>query len=297
MAAGNARAALYPITFWPWRNDRSWLALWVRRCLEQRQSFRVTRYDLAACSLQALHLALTGQPEQSRQALNRAEQALAERDYFTPYWLHFPAAVCGILEDDDKAAGLFREARRAGQAGNLKSNLSEVVLYARFLMARGNWAEAKEILEEGHGLAQEHGRIVQQLNLTPLLVESYTLLGDLRRAGELLGQVQSLQNRLSAWRGLAAPVFTARGVFAAARMDWDQAEKSFTSALDRERQHGFLYTEASILLKLADLCHRRRSPNDNANARGLRNQALSIFERCGAAADAERTRRSLSSQL
>jgi two-component system, NtrC family, response regulator AtoC len=285
----SARAALYPITFWPWRNDRSWLALWVRRCLEQRQAFRVTRYDLATYSLQALYLALTGQPEQARQALNRAERALAERGYFTPYWLHFPAAASGILGEDDRAAERFCEARRASQAGNLKSNLSEVVLYARFLMARGNLVEAKEILEEGHGLAQEHGSVVQQLNLAPLLVEAHTQLGDLRRAGELLGQVQPLQNRLSVWRGLAAPVFTARGVLAAARLDWDQAEKSFTSALDLERQHGFLYTEASILLKWADLCHRRRNANDNAKASDLRNQALSIFERCRAAADIERT--------
>ncbi|HSK31137.1 MAG TPA: hypothetical protein VLA17_14350, partial [Candidatus Limnocylindria bacterium] len=98
-----ARAALYPITFWPWRNDRLWLERWVRRCFEQRQSFRVTRYDLATYSLQALYLALTGQPEHAWQALNQAEQALAERGYFTPYWLHFPAAVYGILGEDDKA--------------------------------------------------------------------------------------------------------------------------------------------------------------------------------------------------
>jgi two-component system, NtrC family, response regulator AtoC len=293
----SARAALYPITFWPWRNDRLWLERWVRRCFEQRQSFRVTRYDLATYSLQALYQALTGQPEQARQALNRAARALAERDYFTPYWLHFPAAVYGILGENDNAAELFREARRASQAGNLISNLAEVVLYVRFLMARGNLADAKEILEVGHSLAQERESIVQQLNLAPLLVEVYSQFGELQRAGDLLAQVQSLQNRLSAWSGLAAPVLTARGVLAAARMDWDQAEKSFTSALDLERQHGFLYTEASILLKWADLCHRRRGANDEAKANDLRNQALSIFERCGAAADAEGTRRSLSSQL
>jgi hypothetical protein len=71
------------------------------------------------------------------------------------------------------------------------------------------------------------------------------------------------------------------------------AEKSFSSALDLERQHGFLYSEAGILLKWAELYHRRRNANDDAKARELQNDALAIFEQCGAAADSDRARRSL----
>jgi hypothetical protein len=82
-------------------------------------------------------------------------------------------------------------------------------------------------------------------------------------------------------------------VLATTLADWNLAEKSFRSALDLERQHGFLYNQASVLLKWAVLYDRRRGANDDAKARDLHNQALAISERCGTTADIERTRRSL----
>lgn len=288
-----ARAALYPLAFWPWRNDRNWLDHWTRRCLEYREAARVTRYDLAIFSLQSLYMALTGRPEQARQALSRADEAMAQRAYFTPYWLHFTAAASAILANADKANDLFEEARQASQAGSLVSNIPEVVLYARFLINLGNTTKAEEILKDGYHLAKAHESFVQQLNLLPLLAEISVHGGDLDRAGAYLEEAERLQSRLSAWHGLAAPVFAARGVFAAARLDWNLAEKSFSCALALERQHGFLYSEASILLKWAELYHRRRNANDDAKARELQNEALAIFEQCGAAADSDRARRSL----
>ena len=288
-----ARAALYPIAFWPWRNERHWLELWTRRCLDHRETVLVTRYDLPNFALQALLLALTGRPAEARQALHRAQEAMAQRAFFTPYWLHFSAAPSAILDDERQAVALFEEARRASLAGSLVSNVPEVVLYARFLIARGDTAPAEDILDQGYGVAKRHESIVQQLNLLPLLAEVNVCKGNLQRAGDYLGAAEQLQQRLSGWRGLAAPLCTAAGVLAVARSEWAAAEQSFGTALNLERQHGFFYNEAGILLKWAGLYQRRRRANDDAKALALRNEALAIFECCGAAADAERTRKLL----
>ena len=285
-----ARAALYPIAFWPWRNDRSWLDLWTRRCLEHREAARVTRYDLAIFSLQSLLMALTGRPEQARQALSLAEEAIAERGYFTPYWLHFTAAAWAILANDNKASDLFEEARKTSQAGSLLSNIPEVVLYARFLIARGDAAKADDILKDGYRLAKKHDSVVQEINLLPLLAEASVRGGELQRAAAYLAEAEPLQHRLSAWRGLARPVFTSRGVLATAQAAWEAADGAFAAALELERRHGFLYSEADILLKWAESFRHRGGARDSARAKDLTDQARTIFERCGATRDIERTR-------
>lgn len=286
-----ARAALYPIAFWPWRNERSWLERWTERGLKHRQSSRVSRYDFVTFALHALHLGLTGRPDRARQALSKAETAMAERAYFTPYWLHFPAAAYAILGDEDRAAELFSEAWHASRSGNLRCNLAEVVLYARYLIARGQTAEAEEILVDAERMASSHNSIVQRLNLLPLLAELSARRGDLQRTVELLGEAEPLQRRLRAWSGATASLHTARAVLAAARAEWRAAEELFDSALALEKQHGFLYTEGSILLKWAELYARRRGADDDEKARHLRRQALEIFKRCAAIADIERTQR------
>jgi len=278
-----ARAALYPIAFWPWRNERGWLERWTERCLEHRQSSRITRYDLAIYSLHALLLALTGRPEQARQSLGQAEAAMAERAYFTPYWLHFTAAACAIVGDQARADALFEDARRASRAGSLSSHIAEVALYAKFLVARGDRSRAAAILRDAYPSAQEHGSVVQELNLLPLLAEVSARNGDLKQAGDYLAQAERLQNRWSAWRGLAAPVSAARGVLALERSDWELAERSFAAALNEEQQHGFLYAQGRILLQWAEVYRRRNAPGDHERARALRGRARAIFADCGAA--------------
>jgi tetratricopeptide (TPR) repeat protein len=92
----------------------------------------------------------------------------------------------------------------------------------------------------------------------------------------------------SDWFGLAAGVYHAEGVLAAAEERWDEAGAAFERAADTNEQHGLLYDQAQALYEWAAMYLDRNETGDRERGSELLDKALDIFQRCDARKDVEK---------
>jgi tetratricopeptide (TPR) repeat protein len=309
-----ARVDLYPVVWWPWRNDREWLSQSLERWQESRRRTHLERHDRLMHGLAALHSALSGKPEEAAEALRRTAEAASRRPYLHRPWTYFPGSAHAVLGDWEQAERLLAEALGASESDLLHSETVEASdYYGRFLLDSGDTAKAEVVLDKGFALAHEKGAITQELNLLPLLCELHVKTGRLEQAEQDLKRAREILARPQPWRGLTAPVYLAEGMLATARGTWTAAETGFGKALEAERAYGFLYNEARVLFEWGELYLKRGdqgaassapTSGDAAGARlasplhaqgqdrergmQLLDQALAIYQQCAAKKDVEK---------
>ncbi|MBI3964515.1 MAG: AAA family ATPase [Chloroflexi bacterium] len=281
-----AAALVAPVLWWPWRNDREWLERWLSRYHEYRRESHVERFDRPVAGIVALVAALSGQPEATRKALHSAEESAAQRPADHAISDYLAAAAAGILGDWSQATRLFERALAANQQSGASASLVEAAgHYGRYLLVSWNPKAALPVVTAACALARERRSVVQELNLLPILGELHLRLGHVDEAERAVGRVRELLDRPGEWRGLAAPVYRARGLVAAARCAWPEAEASLASALEAERAYGFPYNEAHILVAWGELCLRRDQRGDRRRGVDLLQRAAALFRQCGAVKD------------
>ncbi|MEE9201718.1 MAG: tetratricopeptide repeat protein, partial [Dehalococcoidia bacterium] len=284
-----ARANIYPIMIWPWRNDRAWLEQCLERCLEHRRRSYMERYDVIMHRLVGLLSALTGSPQKAAEALRRAEEAASGHPYLDPGLAFSAGAAYAVLGEWEQAKRFLVGALEAAESGHEPHYSVEACMYyGRFLLGSGDTAKAEEVLTKGYALAHDKGSVLQELNLLPLLCELHVKTGSLEQAEQDLRHAQELLARPQPWRGLAAPVHLAEGILATARGNWPEAERAFREALEVERTHGFLYHEARVMVAWGEMHLKRKGPGDRERGMELLDQALAIFQRCAATKDVEK---------
>jgi tetratricopeptide (TPR) repeat protein len=295
-----ARAAVYPIAFWPWRNTRAWLEQWVERSLEYRQRSHLDRFDRPIYGVSALLSALSGRPQDAAEALRKAKEEATQRPYLHPYQEHFAGISQGILGDWEEAGHLVAGALEAAEHSHFLSQIVEgCTHYGRFLLAIGDTSRAEEVLIQGNALARDKRSIVQELNLLPLLVELHVRTGRLDQAQPYLKRAHEILAQPQPWGGLAAPVRLAEGLLASAKGDWLGAERAFSSSQEAERTYGFPYGEARVLFEWGHMhfTHLKRNiPGDRERGRELLGQALEIYKRCAAKTDIENVETTLGAE-
>ncbi|MBI3966999.1 MAG: protein kinase [Chloroflexi bacterium] len=284
-----AVSAVYPSVMWPWRNDRAWIGRWQERYSDFRRTSHVERYDRPALGFAALVAALSGRPTEAREALHRAEELAARQPTLWPHLIYFAGAAAEILGEWEQAHRLLSRALAASEAGRALASVVEASFYyGRFLLRTGDTAKAEAVLDRGHELAREKDSVVQELNLLPVLSELYVQTGRIEPAEQSLSRAREILAQPQPWRGLAAAAHRVEGLLATARRDWSTAERAFEQTLDAERQYGFVYNEAQILVPWAELSFQRGHPGDRDRGLERLAKALTIFERCAANRDIER---------
>jgi DNA-binding CsgD family transcriptional regulator len=123
----------------------------------------------------------------------------------------------------------------------------------------------------------------------PDAVEALVLVGEMVRAAGLLKRFEGEARRLDRASGLAAAA-RCRGLMAAARLAFDEAERSFEEAL---RQHQRLHEPFELARSLLAFGSVQRRAKRRAHARDLLGRALAIFDELGAQSWSERTRKEL----
>jgi len=82
-------------------------------------------------------------------------------------------------------------------------------------------------------------------------------------------------------------------VLRTAQKKWHLAEHAFRFAKEAEETFGFPYGEAGILVKWAEVYRGRSTGEDQQRAERLLKDALSIYQRCSARMDIDRTKQML----
>ncbi|MBI3966998.1 MAG: AAA family ATPase [Chloroflexi bacterium] len=282
-------AALWPLTTWPWRQDRAWTERWLDRYREFRQRTNIELFEQGALGLSALFFARSGRPAEVVEALRHAIEFRSRYPYLHRPMLHFAGAVQEVVGNWEEARHLFAAAFTASERSHGLGRLAEsATFYGRFLLKRGAAVEAEAVLTRAYEVVRGTGSAVQELNLLPLLAEVATEKGRLDEAEQSLRRARELLARPEEWRGLTARVHRAEGVLAAARSDFVVAERAFDKALEAERSYGFLYDEALHLVPWAELYFQRGEPGDRERGLEKLDQALAIFAQCEAKKDIER---------
>ncbi|MBI3966864.1 MAG: AAA family ATPase [Chloroflexi bacterium] len=279
-------AILWPLTTWPWRNDRARAAHGLDLFRVHRERAHITRYDLKVSGYAAYVSALRGEPSRAADLLRLAEEAGARHPSHFRYFLHFAGAAHGILGDVASADKLLGESLAASEKTHTLALQAEgAAHYGRFLLARGDYPKAAQVLAGGHVIATTKGSVVQELNLLPLIAELHLGTGQLARAEQSLARAREILAAPQQWRGLTAAVCRGEGLLALARGSWAEAEQAFTQAIEVERAYGFPYHEAQHLVAWAELYFQRSESGDRERGLEKLDQALAIFERCAAKQD------------
>ncbi|MBI3966744.1 MAG: AAA family ATPase, partial [Chloroflexi bacterium] len=281
--------AAYPLTFWPWLNDRAWMERWLQRYVEYRDRYHVERMDRPIHGVSALIAALLGRPAAAADLLRRADETGSRQPSFYPYWLYFAGAAHAVLGDWSQARELFNSALGAAEAGHFTALFVEGALYyGRFLLRTGAVDEAARVLARPYAIAADKRSRFQLLRVSALLAEVDARSGRVSSAKAHLERARQLLGDMSKAEGVAAGVHRAEGAVAAELADWPAAEAAYASAELTERVHGFPYYEAETLAAWSQVYARRGQAGDRERELALVDRALSGFRRCAAARDVER---------
>ncbi len=157
-------------------------------------------------------------------------------------------------------------------------------------LSQGDAAEARTQLEPVAERTWAAG-IRQPTNLreTPDAVEALVALGEIAKAAELLDRFEGEACRLDRGSGLALSA-RCRGLLAAAKGDFEAAERGFEEAL---LQHQRLEEPFELARTLLMFGSAERRAKRRSHARELLERALAIFEQLGANLWTERARAEL----
>lgn len=151
----------------------------------------------------------------------------------------------------------------------------------------GRQAEAEELLLGSLDICRRGGNVLFELWVLPVLAELYL---DADKAAECIERGFELLTPGQNWCGLPAPLHLAHGMLARARQSWEEATRSFETALAINQRYGLPWDEATVLSEWGRMHLARGASREQADAREKLGAALAIFERIGARRDAEKTR-------
>jgi tetratricopeptide (TPR) repeat protein len=225
--------------------------------------------------------------EQARQAIERIE---AETRLGCIYE---DAAGLGFLY---LRRGQWEDALRyLGQAlplyeerGNLSAMNGCSLVLGNLYLEMDDVARAEPLLRRSAEIARGGGNVLVELWALPLLAELYMRDGEWERARGCLERAFGLLADDRAWYGVPAPLFVAKGLFAAAQHRWSEAIEAFERAAVVSRQHRLPHDTARAVYESGVAHVMRGHPGDRERSRDRLTESLQIFERIGAAKHVER---------
>jgi len=152
----------------------------------------------------------------------------------------------------------------------------------------GNYPAAEEFVLKSLAICRAGGNILFELWVLPVLTELYLKMGHTDRAAEQVSKGFSLLKSDQNWYGLPAPMHLAKGILASAGRKWDEAEKSFETAVEINRQYHLAWEEAKTLHEWGVMHEGRGKAGDREKAQEKLSQALGIFQRIEAKKDVEK---------
>jgi DNA-binding CsgD family transcriptional regulator len=153
---------------------------------------------------------------------------------------------------------------------------------------QGNLGGAKPYLSEAVAFAHASGDYPPELWARALSAQVACRSGELEEAETHLRRAREILSTGDGWCGLAAEVYLAEALLAAARQDWVQGEASFQRTVQVNRQYHLPYYEARSLLEWGQMYLTRHGAGDRERGMQLLDQALAIFRRIQSEKMAER---------
>ncbi len=206
-----------------------------------------------------------------------------------------------MLGDREAAEEVFASLSWTGTGNGRLTAIRVAPYYALVFMDRGEHQAAEGLLRTQMEYCRERGAVTLELNLLPPIIESYVALDRLDEAHDALERAQGILALPEDWRGLAAGVYLAEALLAAAEGRWPVAETAFQRAVETNERYGLVYDQARSLYQSAVIyldratdgpsrgSGRADAVQDRDRGIGLLDQALALFQRCDAKKDIERT--------
>jgi tetratricopeptide (TPR) repeat protein len=154
-------------------------------------------------------------------------------------------------------------------------------------LALGHLREAEAKLSSALEVCRRGGNVLFELWILPVLAETYLRTGQRDKATECAARGFELLTPGQDWLHLV------QGMLSAAERRWEDAERSFETALALNRRYELPWDEAKTLLEYGALDGTRAHGADRERSRQRFGAALEIFERLGASREMETARAAL----
>ena len=271
---------------------------WGEKALPEATKFGVPTTELFLRRPLALIYALSGEVAKAEESCQAVEEILnkvsvAETGAICPF-----EDVAGIgfhylrQGEWDKAREYLEGAIAVHKDRN---NLAAVdacsLVLGSLNLEERNFPKAEELLLKSLEICRNGGNVLFELWVLPVLAELYLKMGQADKAAEYVDRGFELMKPDQNWYGLPAPIYTARGMLATARKDWDTATNSFDKAIQINRQYQLPWDEARALYERGLTYLARGGKADRDKAHEDLDKALTIFQKVGAKKDAEKVLR------
>jgi len=155
---------------------------------------------------------------------------------------------------------------------------------------RGDYAEARELMEKGQETVEKHG--VKMRETVQWITRNYVELGELEKAKSLIDSLQEFALEAK-HRNFVAHVYALRGAFLRAQRKWEESIEQFEKSLQEfealgARQWNVYNLADYVLYENARVYLERNREGDREKALSLLGQALEIFQKMGAKKDVEK---------
>jgi len=175
-----------------------------------------------------------------------------------------------------------------GDRNNIAAVLGCTLTLGGLHLAQGEHVKAEGLLLKSLDIWQAGGNVLCELWVLPLLGELYVRMGQPARGAEYVDRGFELLKPEQNWYGLPAPMYTAKGMLASNNKNWDEAEKSFETAVEINRRYQLPWDEAKALYGWGLMHRARGKAGDREKARERLGSALEIFQRVEAKKDVEK---------
>lgn len=155
-------------------------------------------------------------------------------------------------------------------------------------LEQGGHATAETLLRTSLDICRAGGNVLFELWVLPVLAELYLKMGEPAKADECVERGFDLLKPDQNWYGLPAPLHLAKGMLATARKNWDEAERSFETAIEINRRYQLPWDEAKTLYEWGLMHRERGKAADREKAQEKLGSALEIFQRVEARNDVEK---------
>lgn len=145
-----------------------------------------------------------------------------------------------------------------------------------------HYARSEELLTEALDACKANDNVLCELWVLPVIAELHLATGRHDKAAECVNRGFELMDGGRKWYGLPSPLFLARGALLASRKGWEDAERSFESALAINRQYRLPYDAAKVHLAWGRMHLARNGSEDRSAARGKFDSALALAKAVGA---------------
>jgi tetratricopeptide (TPR) repeat protein len=171
-----------------------------------------------------------------------------------------------------------------------QANATAFVALGWLYYRRGEYAEAKELMEKGRETVEKHG--VKMGDLAQWIVGNYIELGELEKAESLIDSFQKFAIE-GKHRRSAAYAYALRGTLLRAQKRWEESIEQFEKSVQEfealcARQWNMYDLADHVLFEYARVYFERNQEGDKEKALDLLGQAIEIFQKMGAKKDVEK---------